>query len=174
MKKLLIFIAPLLILLLPGFIQAETKIDRVVKTIVKNRDSNDTKVYKIEKWVRDNIAYHSDNKQFNMNERWTMPMETLQRRKGDCEDYAILAQYVLGRGNILCVRSKTGRRHAVLIFWNNKKLYMLSTHNLKYLGKKRISYYRLAEMVFSDYTKWSIVDAEGYIIKGRFRHNVQD
>jgi hypothetical protein len=90
MKKLLIFIAPLLILLLPGFIQAETKIDRVVKTIVKNRDSNDTKVYKIEKWIRDNIDYHSDNKQFNMNERWTMPMETLQRRKGDCEDGATL------------------------------------------------------------------------------------
>ena len=90
MKKLLIFIVPLLFLISPGFIQAETKIDKVVKKIVKDRDSNDSKVYKIEKWVRDNISYHSDKKQFNMNERWTMPMETLQRRKGDCEDGAIL------------------------------------------------------------------------------------
>lgn len=90
MKKLLFFIPPILILIFPGFLHAETKIERVVKNIVSFRDSNDNRVYKIEKWVRDNIEYHSDKKQFNMNERWTMPMETLQRRKGDCEDGAIL------------------------------------------------------------------------------------
>ena len=90
MKKLLVFVPPLIILILSGFSHAETKIERVVKTIVRDRDSNDNKVYKIEKWVRDNVEYHSDKKQFNMNERWTMPMETLQRRKGDCEDGAIL------------------------------------------------------------------------------------
>jgi len=90
MKKLLICIIPLLMLSTPNSLKAETAIDRQVKKIVSERDRNDSKVYKIEKWVRDNVRYHSDNKQFNMNERWTLPMETLQRRKGDCEDGAIL------------------------------------------------------------------------------------
>jgi hypothetical protein len=100
MKKLLVFFPPLLILILPGIMQAETKIERVVKTIVRDRDSNDNKVYKIEKWVRDNIEYHSDKKQFNMNDRWTMPMETLQRRKGDCEDGAILIMSFAGTAGV--------------------------------------------------------------------------
>lgn len=69
---------------------AGTAIDILAKKIVRDREPNDTKVFKIETWVRKNVAYRSDKKQFNMNDRWTLPMETLQRRKGDCEDGAIL------------------------------------------------------------------------------------
>jgi len=90
MKKLLIYIIPLFIISLPNVIKAETAIEIQVKKIIGSDNSNDSKVYKIEKWVRDNVKYNSDNKQFNMNERWTLPMETLQRKKGDCEDGAIL------------------------------------------------------------------------------------
>ena len=68
----------------------ETTIDRLIKRIVRPSDTNDLKVYKIEKWVMKNIQYHSDKKQFNMNDRWTLPWETLQRKKGDCEDGATL------------------------------------------------------------------------------------
>ena len=127
--------------------------------------------YGLAKWLDKEIVYRRDKEDID---EWQTPQRTFERRKGDCEDYAILAKYVLGRGNILCVRNKEDKRHAVLIFWNNKKLYMLSNHNLKYLGRKRLSYYRLAEMVFSDWRKWDIVDTEGYIIKGRYRPNVQD
>ena len=122
-------------------------------------------------WLDREIVYTRDKKEID---EWQTPRRTFERRKGDCEDYAILAQYVLGRGNILCVRNEVGKRHAVLIFWYNRKLYMFSNHSLKYLGKKKLSYYRIAELVFSDWTKWDIVDTEGYIIKGRYRHNVQD
>jgi len=90
MKKLLIYIIPLLILSWPNGLKAETAIERQVKKIVGADDTNDSKVYKIEEWVRDNVHYYSDEKQFSMNDRWTLPMETLQRRKGDCEDGAIL------------------------------------------------------------------------------------
>jgi len=90
MKKLLIYIIPLLILSSPNGLKAETAIERQVKKIVDVDDKNDYKMYKIEEWVRDNVRYHSDKKQFNMNERWTLPMETLQRLKGDCEDGATL------------------------------------------------------------------------------------
>jgi len=90
MKRLLIYIIPLFILSLPNGIKAETAIETQVKKIVGSERRNDSKIYMIEKWVRDNVKYNSDNKQFNMNERWTLPMETLQRKKGDCEDGAIL------------------------------------------------------------------------------------
>ena len=89
MKKILIYIIPLLILSWPNSLKAETAIERQVKKIVGADDANDSKIYKIEEWVRDNVRYRSDKEQFNMR-RWTMPMETLQRLKGDCKDGATL------------------------------------------------------------------------------------
>ncbi len=90
MKKISVFLLSLIFILSAGVIHAETTMDRMVKKIITGKRSNDDKVYLIEKWVSKNIKYRSDKKQFNMAERWTLPMETLQRRKGDCEDGAIL------------------------------------------------------------------------------------
>ncbi|MFH1122405.1 MAG: transglutaminase-like domain-containing protein, partial [Pseudomonadota bacterium] len=90
MKKIIMLWLSLFILLPINDLRAETTIERLVEKIVSQRDSNDNKVYKIEKWVMRNIKYRSDKKQFNMDERWTLPMETLQRKKGDCEDGSIL------------------------------------------------------------------------------------
>ena len=90
MKKIVMLSLSLFLLFTVNDLRAETHIERLVKKIVRPRESNDSKVYKIERWVMKNIKYRSDNKQFNMNERWTLPMETLQRKKGDCEDGAIL------------------------------------------------------------------------------------
>jgi len=90
MKNLLKYISLTIVLLSAIQIQAETTMERQAKKIVGRIKKNDDKVYEIERWVSKNIKYRSDKKQFNMNERWTLPMETLQRRKGDCEDGAIL------------------------------------------------------------------------------------
>jgi len=90
MKKIIIYLISIFILFGANVSMAETTIDRLVKKIVRQRYSNDLKMFKLEQWVIRNIRYSSDKKQFNMNDRWTLPMETLQRRKGDCEDGAIL------------------------------------------------------------------------------------
>ena len=90
MKKLIMLFLLFFLFLPLNYLSAETTIERLVKKIVKHGDSNDRKVYKIEKWVMKNIQYRSDKKQFNVNERWTLPMETLRRKKGDCEDGSIL------------------------------------------------------------------------------------
>jgi len=90
MKRIIMLSLSLLMLLPISHLRAETTIERLVNKIVSQRDANDKKVYKIEKWVMRNIKYRSDKKQFNMNDRWTLPMETLQRKKGDCEDGSIL------------------------------------------------------------------------------------
>jgi len=90
MKKIFIFLISVSILFVSNMSVAETSIERLVKNIVRQRDSNDIKMYKLELWVIKNIRYSSDKKQFNMMERWTLPYETLQRRRGDCEDGSIL------------------------------------------------------------------------------------
>ena len=90
MKKIIMLFLSICIILSLNDLRAETTIERLVKKIVSQSDSNDYRVYKIENWVMSNVTYHSDKKQFNMDERWTLPMETLQRKKGDCEDGAIL------------------------------------------------------------------------------------
>lgn len=52
--------------------------------------TQDEKMLKILKWVKDNITYVPDKKQFNTPDYWT-PIDTLLKtRKGDCEDGAIL------------------------------------------------------------------------------------
>lgn len=90
MKIKVICIILVLVFMPVSDVTAGTAIDILVKKIVRERESNDTKVHKVETWVRKNVTYRSDRKQFNMSDRWTLPMETLQRRKGDCEDGSIL------------------------------------------------------------------------------------
>ena len=90
MKKKVINILSICLIITANVSTAETIIDRLVKHIVRPGEANDLKVYEIEKWVMENIQYQSDKKQFNMNDRWTLPWETLQRKRGDCEDGAIL------------------------------------------------------------------------------------
>lgn len=81
MKRIVILSLSICIFLPIHTLRAETTIESLAKKIVHQRDSNDTRVYKIEKWVMKNIRYRSDQKQFNMNDRWTLPMETLQRKR---------------------------------------------------------------------------------------------
>ena len=89
MKRVIPFLISLIILLSGSVTEAETTIERLLKRIVTGRESTDDKMYKIERWVSKNIKYRGDKEQFNM-DRLTLPMETIQRRKGDCEDGAIL------------------------------------------------------------------------------------
>ena len=89
MKRVIPFLISLIILLSGSIVEAETTIERLVKKIITGRESNDDKVYIIERWVSKNIKYRGDKEQFNM-DRLTLPMETIQRRKGDCEDGAVL------------------------------------------------------------------------------------
>ena len=53
-----------------------------------------TKEY-VFKWIDDNYNYTADDK-----EHWQTPDETLKKMTGDCEDWAILALYMLDQINI--------------------------------------------------------------------------
>jgi len=47
------------------------------------------------KWVISNITYIEDKKDYNYDEYWAYSYQTLQRKKGDCEDGAILLANIL-------------------------------------------------------------------------------
>lgn len=67
----------------------------LVSAGIKDTDSNIIKCRKTLKWVHSNIKYVSDNKSNLMNEYWQTPVETLEKRTGDCEDGAILLYTIL-------------------------------------------------------------------------------
>lgn len=48
-------------------------------------------------WVSDEIWYVSDDIHYPANEYWQSPLQTYVWRTGDCEDYCILALYLIHR-----------------------------------------------------------------------------
>jgi len=60
---------------------------------------DDEKALECQKWVKKYIKYVSDKTQFDLNEYWEYPSETLKTKKGDCDDQAILnANLMLSAG----------------------------------------------------------------------------
>jgi hypothetical protein len=62
--------------------------------------TDDEIVEQAQEWIIKNISYVSDQSQFATNEYWEFSYETLTRKKGDCEDGAILLYDILRANNI--------------------------------------------------------------------------
>jgi len=62
----------------------------LAQKITNFSDSNDTKMFKIEQWVQQNIEYKTDSENYGQIEWWAYPIQTLQMGSGDCEDQAFL------------------------------------------------------------------------------------
>ena len=62
--------------------------------------SDDSTALKCLKWVIKNITYISDKKEYGFNEYWAYPYQTLVRRKGDCEDGAILLANMIVKSGV--------------------------------------------------------------------------
>jgi len=83
------------------------EIEWLANQIVEPTDDNDTKAYKIMRWVQDNLEYVSDDRQYHTPEYWALPMETIQSMKGDCEDGAFLMHSLMLNAGIPWDRIKT-------------------------------------------------------------------
>ena len=66
-----------------------------VMKIVSPSDTDDQKAQKIIDWVKKNIKYVTDEKNYGKGEYWAKPTETLKRMSGDCEDGAFLIHSML-------------------------------------------------------------------------------
>jgi len=83
------------------------EIKNLVRTIVDSFEPNDVKAEKILLWVQDNIEYKTDLENYNMNEWWTTPSQTLRRESGDCEDGAFLIHSMMLNAGIPWERIRT-------------------------------------------------------------------
>lgn len=50
---------------------------------------------RVNRWVNQNIAYQSDDRLYGQRDYWATASETLARKSGDCEDFAILKMHML-------------------------------------------------------------------------------
>lgn len=66
------------------------KVKTLALEITKGARTNDEKALKILNWVRENIPYKTDEKNYGKGEFWALPTETLLKKSGDCEDQAFL------------------------------------------------------------------------------------
>lgn len=62
----------------------------LIQSEIQDYDSYDEQATACLRWVQANITYISDKKSWKITERWQTVTETLEKRKGDCEDGAIL------------------------------------------------------------------------------------
>jgi predicted transglutaminase-like cysteine proteinase len=50
---------------------------------------------RVNRWVNQNIAYQSDDRLYGQKDYWATASETLAKKSGDCEDFAILKMHML-------------------------------------------------------------------------------
>lgn len=78
--------------LFPCVAMATGMMERLAEQIVKETDSCDRKMHKIENWVRGNIEYVSDQELFGREDATYHPSVTIRKGRADCEDGAFLTQ----------------------------------------------------------------------------------
>lgn len=72
------------------FNEYDCRVKKIVDSIIKEGMSDDDKALVCLEWVRKNIKYSYDINNQNVEEFWQYAHETLELKKGDCEDMTIL------------------------------------------------------------------------------------
>lgn len=128
-------------------------------------------------FLRQNVALEEDSRLFGRVEYWQTPEEMLLRRKGDCEDYAILTQALLERlGFEAFVFSLYGRRgyaHTVTVFKDNGRYHVMNQDRLIRFNAKTLE--EVASWMYPDWT-WGAVAVQtghrGRIVREIFKTSV--
>jgi len=115
------------------------------------------------------FQFESDQEQFGEVDRWQSPSEFVQRKRGDCEDYAVLAQAVLARRGVeayvFSVIGTGGYAHTVCVFVDERGRYNV-------LNQDRLSYPRarsLEAVASYLYPAWTVAGIATPVgVRGRF------
>jgi predicted transglutaminase-like cysteine proteinase len=84
--------------------------------------TNDEKALAGLNWVKKNVIYTPDKDAYNYGEYWAYAYQTLKRKKGDCEDGAILLANILIRSGVpyyrvrVCAGTVAGGGHAYCVY----------------------------------------------------------
>lgn len=77
----------------------------------------------VAKFMKEEFIFTEDAKLFEQEDYWQSPEELWVRRRGDCEDYALFAQYALKKhgteGEVVSLYGANGYAHTVFIFERN-------------------------------------------------------
>ena len=118
------------------------KYDDLIPT-VKGKDDDEIALNAL-KWVMKNIKYISDKTQYNYSEYWAYPYQTLKRKKGDCEDGAILLANIMLKSGIpyykirLCCGDTPLGGHAYVVYYYEKGRRWVSLDWCYFANSKKI------------------------------------
>ncbi|MFC1517370.1 transglutaminase-like domain-containing protein [Candidatus Margulisiibacteriota bacterium] len=119
---------------------------------------------KVYEWMRINFSYVPDD---SYDDEFRAPQTTFGLRYGDCDDYALFAEYVLKEHGyeteIISVFSAT-KGHTVCVWKdNNKKYNHLSNSDLRKISVKKLE--KIAEDVYADWKVYSIYPSNQGIVR---------
>lgn len=122
------------------------------------------------------FRYISDSTQFNQTEYWQSPEEFAERRRGDCEDFAIYAKSILdkqGYQSLVFSVFVPNNSHTVLVFKEGKYLYFLDYDRVRPSCARNFS--ELASEINKEWEYAGIMRREGNvgIISRRFNNKEQ-
>lgn len=106
-----------------------------------------------------NIQFEKDQRQFGVEEYWQKPEELLQNRKGDCEDFAVLAHQLFKMNGISSyILNLYGGRyaHTVCVFKERGKYNVMDLDQVRRIEANSLS--EVAESLHSDWDKAAIVE----------------
>lgn len=106
-KKILIGLIIAVLAMPVGRVAATGMVEELASKIVSKNDTNDEKMFKIEKWVQDNIKYVSDIELYGREDAAYLPAVTIRKGKADCEDGAFLTQALAAYAGIPLDRVRT-------------------------------------------------------------------
>ncbi len=139
--------------------------------LVKMTRANWDKLVQINAAVNNNIMPRTDQDVFGVPEYWAYPTN-----EGDCEDFALLKQYMLGREGfpasallITVVRQTNGDGHAVLTIRTDQGDYILDNLDARVLAWNDTDYQYLKRQSEADAGKWATINDDRNILVGSVR-----
>ena len=139
--------------------------------IVDLTDETWETIVQINSAVNANIRPRTDQEIFGIPEYWTYPTV-----EGDCEDFALLKQYMLARDGvptsallITVLRQTNGAGHAVLTVRTDKGDYILDNLDERILKWMETDYTYLKRQSEADAGKWMAINDDRDIFVGSVR-----
>jgi hypothetical protein len=123
----------------------------------------------IARFLRREFRFVRDRDQFGVEDRWQSPEEFAARRRGDCEDYALLARELLRRNgveaDVLSLFGDDGYAHTVCVFRDEDGHYgVIGVRGLERTGATTLT--ALATRLHPTWTFGGLAELDG--ARGRF------
>ena len=138
---------------------------------VKMTRSNWDKLVQINAAVNNNVMPRTDQEVYGVPEYWAYPTT-----EGDCEDFALLKQYMLSREGfpasallITVVRQTNGDGHAVLTVRTDQGDYILDNLDARILAWNDTDYQYLKRQSEANAGQWTTINDDRNILVGSVR-----